>query len=187
MSDWYSPVMRDDKSAHWPCVAAVVFDLDGVLVDSEPVFCRELRAFLAPAALTDEQYVSIVGISEAETWHWVKATYGRRESIEELSAASREFPYHALSTEPLAALAGAPELVRALRAAGCRLAVASQSLPRWVRTTLDAIGMADAFDYVVTASGAVSLRWRGQAGDAAGSHASGHRTPALVPEEHRSA
>lgn len=131
---------------------AVIFDLDGVLVDSEPIYREGLRRFLAPDVLTDEQYGSIVGISERDTWLWVQRTYGRTDTAEAMAAACRPFIHRARASASVEALAGAHELLALLRGADCRLAVASQSSPGWVAGMLDSIGLGDAFDTIVTAS-----------------------------------
>ncbi|MPZ98998.1 MAG: HAD-IA family hydrolase [Dehalococcoidia bacterium] len=133
-------------------IEAVVFDLDGVLVDSEPVHYRALKAFVAPGELTEETYLSIVGTSVEETMLWVRRTYGRTEPIEEMRAASSALVYDELTRGPLQALDGARELVEAVVARGLRVAVASQSSPRWVEATLRSIGLDDLLTTVVTAS-----------------------------------
>jgi len=91
--------------------AAVVFDLDGVLADTEPVFCAGLREMLAPAPLSDEQYASIIGMSSEATWRWVKEAFRRPESVEELRALCRPFTDRALDEAILRPLDGAVALL----------------------------------------------------------------------------
>lgn len=133
-------------------LAAVIFDLDGVIADTEPIFQEGLRRFLAPDALTDELYASIVGFSSHDTWLWVQATYDRTQTVEELREASREFIEAAFAAAVIEPIAGIHELVAALRDTSCLLGVASQSAPAWVTRVLEAASLLDAFDVVVTAS-----------------------------------
>jgi HAD superfamily hydrolase (TIGR01509 family) len=132
--------------------SAVVFDLDGVIADTEPIYFEGLRRFLAPDVLTYQQYESLIGISWSDTWRWVQQHYGREERVEELHAASRPFLDAALEAAVVEPLIGLVELIGLLRGGGIRLGVASQSSPRWVTRVLDATGLTSTFDVVVTAS-----------------------------------
>jgi HAD superfamily hydrolase (TIGR01509 family) len=130
---------------------AVVFDLDGVLVDTEPVHFRALRAFVAPAELTAAQYAALVGTSVEHTLGWVREQYGRTEPFEELRRLSSDYVYRELTHAPLVPLEGASELVEAVTSARLPAAVASQSSRRWVQATLRSIGFDRRLPAVVTA------------------------------------
>ena len=69
-----------------------------------------------------------------------------------MRAASSDLVYEELTRGPLEALEGARELVEAVVARGLRVAVASQSSPRWVEATLRATGLNDLLTTVVTSS-----------------------------------
>jgi len=130
---------------------AVIFDLDGVLVDSEPAHRAASRVLVAPQEITDKEYARFVGAATASFARWVRDRFHLDASPEEIAAR-----YDGLVREqllaPLAPLDGATELLAALTAHGVPLALASQSLPEWVRSTLEGAGLADAFRVVVTAA-----------------------------------
>src|SRR5690606_32743023 len=69
--------------AHWPrargrppppVIEAVIFDLDGVLIDSEPMYLEVARRVVAPGVLTDEDYAKFIGTSGFSAW--MHETYG---------------------------------------------------------------------------------------------------------------
>jgi len=135
-----------------PCaVRAVIFDLDGVLVDTEPIHHRAMRAFVAPGELTDAQYASLVGGGIDNTMRWIRDTYRRPETLAELRAAYHDAVWEHLAHAHILPLAGVREAIDSVRARGLPLAVASQSAPAWVRAALRASGLARTFDAIVTA------------------------------------
>src|SRR5512141_1073017 len=70
-------------------IAAVVFDLDGVLVDSEPLHFRAANRVLARwgLAISEAEYVTFIGLGECATWQTWRAHYRIAESVERLLAA----------------------------------------------------------------------------------------------------
>ena len=129
-------------------VAAVVFDLDGVLVDTEPVHLAVTRALVAPAELPLAQYERFIGRGGFS--EWLVTTYGIDR--EGLDARHDALFFAALEREPLRPLAGAEDLLEAVEERGLGVAVASQSAPAWVEATLRSAGLVDRFCHVLTAA-----------------------------------
>jgi pseudouridine-5'-monophosphatase len=132
---------------------AVIFDMDGVLADSEPVFLDGANAVIAAAgkAMTSELHQAIMGTSVEDTWAILM------ERLELPGAASSYIPaYDAEMCRRLgtvtAALPGARELVARLRTARVPIAVASSSWPNWIEALLTGIGLYDSFDAVASAT-----------------------------------
>ena len=131
-------------------VAAVVFDLDGVLVDTEPVHLAATRALVAPAELPLAEYERFIG--RGGFIEWLVATYGiDRDGMEDRYDA---LFFAELERAPVGPLAGAVELIEVLRERDLGLAVASQSARAWVEATLRSAGLEDHFPHVVTAEDA---------------------------------
>ena len=59
-------------------IEAVVFDLDGVLVDSEPTHFRAANRVLAQygATIDEADYMTFVGLGEAATWQAWQRRFG---------------------------------------------------------------------------------------------------------------
>ena len=128
---------------------AVLFDMDGVLVDSHDAHLRSWRRLAAENDLPFDAPAFVRGFGrksrEIITGWWP----GRAGDAERL-AARKEDLYRADVRRQFPPGDGAAELVRALAAAGYRLAVASSGPPQNVVLVLDALGVADRFDAVVT-------------------------------------
>ena len=129
---------------------AVIFDLDGVLVDSEPVHWRASRLLFAPHDLAEAEYARFIGVAVEPYMQWARARFGLDESVERLTERYAEAVTEEIEAGELPPLDGARELIEASRARGLRVAVASQSIAAWVASTLRAAGLDGLFDAVVS-------------------------------------
>lgn len=133
---------------------AAVFDMDGLLLDSEPHWDWVIEGVLGErgVVLTEAMRLATVGMRLEETlglWRsWFPRALLEREAIaRRLSEVMRE------RMALVAPKPGAAEAVRLCRAAGCRLAVASSSPEDVIEAGLERLGVADLFDAVVSADG----------------------------------
>ncbi len=130
--------------------AAVIFDMDGVLADTEPIQEEALAAFLAARgkSLRSDDYTETIGLDYRSFWAEMIVRYELAESVAECVAAYEPILLGRLVDLPPAP--GAAELVRSLEALHVLLAVASSSFLPVVEATLGAIGLRDAFGVVVS-------------------------------------
>lgn len=131
---------------------ALIFDLDGVLVDSEPVHWRVSRRLFG-GGLTMEEYAPFIGLAIEPYMAWARERFGLAEpaaALGERYAAAVAAELEACAPPPLD---GARELIGTARGRGIAVAVASQSPGRWVRPTLRGAGLGTAFAAVVTGGG----------------------------------
>lgn len=130
---------------------AVIFDMDGVLVDSEPIHFEATRALLAAhgVAYTHEVNDNFFGCTDRDVFRLLKARDQLAPSEPELADAwvARVV---ALLGRPLQARPGAREALLALRASGLRLALASSSPPEIIRATLTGLALDGPFELVVS-------------------------------------
>ena len=136
-----------------PRFQAVVFDNDGLLLDTEAAWTRAEEDLFARRgrAFTTEHKRALIGSSPTTSAVMLEAmldTPGEGEALtDELHALVMAEVLAGVPPRP-----GALELVDALRAAGVRLAVASNSRREFVEHALRTAGLADGrFDVVVTA------------------------------------
>jgi HAD superfamily hydrolase (TIGR01509 family) len=131
-------------------IKAVVFDMDGVLIDSEPVWERVRRGFVAdhggrwPADAQDR----MMGMSTAEWSAYISEDFGLRlpaPRVAELVIAAMAAEYQA----HLPLLPGAVDAVRDL-SARWPLAVASSAPKSLIDAVLDVSGLRSAFAAAVS-------------------------------------
>jgi len=130
--------------------AAVVFDLDGVLVDSEQVWDEVRRAVVADLGgrWTDAATTAVQGMSTPEWARYLVDELGVHGPPEEVAAdVIRRMAERYRRHVPL--LPGAVQAVRTL-SGHWPLGVASSSPPDLIRTVLDVAGVADRFRVVVS-------------------------------------
>jgi len=128
--------------------AALLLDLDGTLVDSEPLHRRGYRAFLDSRGW-DVPDLSVFTGRRAED---VFANEPGPWQGQDPDALLAEVLPH-VPDEAAIAVPGARDLLLAARAVGVRLAVVTSAKPAWVeRSLVDSLGLSlDAVDVVVTA------------------------------------
>ena len=129
---------------------ALVFDLDGVLVDSEPVHLRASRRLVAPQRISEQDYARFTGVAIEPFMEWVREQFRFTDSVEALTARYGDLVTAELRAGALEPLEGARELIAAAREAGWAVGLASQSLAEWVAATLEGCGLAGSFDVVIS-------------------------------------
>ncbi|MEU7840270.1 HAD family phosphatase [Micromonospora sp. NPDC049114] len=126
-------------------VDAVVFDLDGVIVDSEPVWEEVRRAYVAEHGGTwqPDTQRRLMGMSTGEWAHYLSGELGVRRSAGQVAdEVVREMARRYTEHVPL--IDGADEVVRRL-AARWPLGLASSSPTRLIAAALDVTGLTGAF------------------------------------------
>lgn len=134
-------------------IQAVIFDMDGVLTDSEPLICESAMAMFRELGLTVQaaDFEPFVGTGENRYLGGVAEKYGRE--IDLMAAKRRTYEiYLTLVPLRLNAFPGAVDLVKACRHVGLKTAVGSSADLIKVRANLDHIGLPpNGWSAVVTA------------------------------------
>ena len=127
---------------------AVIFDMDGVLIDSEPFHEQALVALLDAEGhnLSKEEYAALIGTNMTSTWDFLFERFALTGERSAYIARYEQSLVDHLTAHDVEAEPGAAELIARLRDDGRRLAVASSSPDAVVRATLTALGLAGAFE-----------------------------------------
>lgn len=136
---------------------AVIFDMDGVLVDSEALYIREFRAFSDACGLdvTEEELLAQVGASHQTFQRTIRDVLARN-GIETASPEAAERIYEDWAVKNCERNygqimnPGVPETLDALRAAGLRVALASSAPMRFIHEALGQCGIDDRFEQFVS-------------------------------------
>ena len=131
---------------------AVLFDMDGVLVDSEDYWVDLEREELLPAVVPDQDVAvaEITGMNYREIYDYLDAEYetavSREEFIDLFEDVAQDI-YH----ERVELLEGTHDLLTELDERGVPRALVSSSPHEWIDLVLDRFDLREGFDEVVSA------------------------------------
>lgn len=129
---------------------AVIFDMDGVLIDSEPLWVRaEIEIFGEVGIVLDEAECAKtkgLRVDDVVRYRHARNPWTTR-SLAEVEAKLVAL-VAALVREEGRALPGVDEALAAARAKGCRVALASSSPMTIITATLERLGLTQSFDAV---------------------------------------
>lgn len=133
---------------------AVIFDLDGTLVDSEPAYYEAGRRVLARHGVdgfTWEQHTSFLGVGTRQTLRALKRTYGIAAGVEQLLAEKNRAYLELTAGGAVEVFPRMRDLVERLHTAGCPMAVASGSSREAIAAVLSRTGLSTLLDRFVSA------------------------------------
>ncbi|MBI1736881.1 MAG: HAD family phosphatase [Candidatus Rokubacteria bacterium] len=131
--------------------AAVIFDMDGVLVDSEPMHAETADEVLAEFGVTFgvEDSARYFGFTDAEMFADLVARHRLPVPVDELIGRRNALAIERTWQDPRP-MDGVPDVLESLRRHRYRLALASSSAPEIIAATLDALAVRPLFDVVVS-------------------------------------
>ncbi len=131
---------------------AVIFDMDGVLVDSEPAH-HEVESILfreLDIRLRHGERDGFTGMSGTKMWEYLKKAYVLAPSVQELLDRDNRFRLSYFASLPrLTPIEGSRELLEGLHGR-VRLALASSSSPEIIDLVVDRLAIRGFFDAVVS-------------------------------------
>jgi len=130
-------------------IRAFIFDMDGVLVDSEPLHLEAINLVLKPhgVALSEVENRAYLGWTEAAFWEAVRARFDLPGSAVEYGGERRRH-LRALLVRGVLPVPGVVEFLARLDPLDLRRAVASSSDESVIRQILEALGIGDRFDAI---------------------------------------
>lgn len=136
-----------------PRLSAVVSDLDGVLCDTETVLVSAINRFLAEEKqepLAYDEARTMAGLDNDSWWRRISAlrptlTTPLDEYTHRVDVIAR-----GLFPDELVVADGAMELIAAIRETGVPFALATSARAAWAGQRLEIMGIADAFDEILT-------------------------------------
>lgn len=133
---------------------AIIFDMDGVIIDSEPQHARAaLRVFNRHGANTDYEYcISFIGSSTEKLVEDAITRFGLDMTAEELMKEMLEEKRLVAKEEGYPALPGIQELVRKLQHNGISLAVASTSSQTEIERVVKHLNIRKYFTKLISSS-----------------------------------
>lgn len=134
-----------------PSIKAVVFDLDGLMLNTEDVFGLSGRQLLARRGLemTDEIHRSMLGRRPNEAFQAMKDLTGITDPIDDLKQETREL-FSVIAEDHLAMMPGLLELLERIETAGLPKAVATSSPRDYMENLLERFELLHRFSFALT-------------------------------------
>jgi HAD superfamily hydrolase (TIGR01509 family) len=131
--------------------SAVIFDLDGVLADSEPWWNEIDKKLLAGYGVTyrGEYHQNVLGVSYELAVEFYKKAFGLSVSTQEMMRRRAEIAVDFFANR-VGLFCSAKEVLQKLRRLNLRLAVATSSMSASARPFLDRHNLTALFDVIVT-------------------------------------
>ncbi|GMR19246.1 MAG: HAD family hydrolase [Patescibacteria group bacterium] len=123
---------------------AVIFDLDGTLIDNEGVYDRAFCQILKKRDISCEEVVHIPGIGVRENWEKMVANIGMDEDPKDLAQETQEFYLQHL--KEVEVRYGVRELLYYLRGEGIKILLATSNTAKIGNKVLEALGIGHHFE-----------------------------------------
>jgi HAD superfamily hydrolase (TIGR01509 family) len=135
-----------------PVPRAVVFDLDGLLIDTEGVFAEAARRVLARRGATPDPafFATMMGTPGRDALPRFRDRYGIVDSLESLAAEYKAAFVTVLAGTRPPLMAGALSLFERLEQGGLPKAIATSSSREYVDNIFAPHGLLDRFTFVLT-------------------------------------
>lgn len=133
-------------------IAAFIFDMDGVIIDSEPIHSRVKMDTFAHFGIefNERDLEKYMGRTSGAIFGEVIAERGLDLKMEDVVAYKHAHYIEVLEAGGIEPVAGAVELIHALKAASIPMALATSSNPRVIDIVKRNFHIEDAFDYIIS-------------------------------------
>jgi beta-phosphoglucomutase family hydrolase len=134
-------------------IKAVIFDMDGVLVDTEPLSDIHMHKHFKKLGLKVpfNYFEQFRGITTPEFWRIIVKKFNLQKSVEELVQETRTSFLNFLSSHKLEPIPGAVEFLENLQKNKIELALASAGSKKRIQTILETCNLKNYFKVVVSA------------------------------------
>jgi beta-phosphoglucomutase len=134
-------------------IRTVIFDMDGVIIDTEPIHHQAFVTQFAELGITvsDALYASFLGSSTRNVFQQLKQQFNLPQEVETLLLRKRELFNQAFDTDAgLELLPGVRALIEDIQQHGIQLVVASSASKATIARVFNRFGLAPYFAHVVS-------------------------------------
>lgn len=131
---------------------AFIFDMDGVIVDSENMYTQNEQLVFSSLGLkiSSEEHAAFQGTATRDMWKILKSRYGLKQSLENLIAASNQLAFEYFEkAETIEPIPGIRALLGRLRQKNIPTALASSSTSQIIEIILQKTQLRDFFSVIV--------------------------------------
>jgi HAD superfamily hydrolase (TIGR01509 family) len=129
-----------------PRIKGIIFDMDGLMVDSEPVQLKAINDALQPLGIRvdDDEFIDMVGRKAIENFIWLKNKHGFKETPEELNEVKNRAYLKRIQTE-LVTMPGLAHALELCEKEKLITAIASSSPLKDILEVLKLLDLAERF------------------------------------------
>lgn len=133
-------------------IDAVIFDMDGVIVDSEPLHYESDKMTMKfyGYEVSDEELNNYVGVSNPEMWTELREKYRLTAALGEILEKQLSYKKILIGARKLVPIDGIQELLDEFRNSGIRIGLASSSSREFIDLVLEKLGIKDNFEVIVS-------------------------------------
>ncbi len=130
---------------------AVIFDMDGVIIDSEPIHYQINNRIFKDigVSISNEEYSTLVGIPLKEIWKKMHFRYALKQPVSQLVIRHRQrIIEYFIQAENLDPIPGSVELIKSLKDKGFLIAIASSTTKKIIEIIIDKLQISHLFDQI---------------------------------------
>jgi HAD superfamily hydrolase (TIGR01509 family) len=130
---------------------AVIFDLDGVLIDSEPFHLVVNKKIFVDLdiVLSEEDYQGFIGTTHKYMWSTIKKKYGLPQSVPELVNMQVGGNINYIRDEKIVAIQGVTDLLSELKKENIKIGIASSSPTEVIELVIKKLNISEYFSAIV--------------------------------------
>jgi beta-phosphoglucomutase family hydrolase len=132
---------------------AMIFDMDGVLIDSEPAYLEMNKKLFVEFGIEmdEENYKALVGLPSLPMWTMLKEKYNLQNSISDFMKLEKKRMVEILDSDIISKpIEGIYELLDILTEKNVKLSVASSSAKDNIDFVLGKLDLARYFDFIIS-------------------------------------
>ena len=131
----------------------VIFDMDGVLIDSEPAYLEMNKKLFVEFGIEmdDENYKALVGLPSLPMWKMLKEKYNLKNEVSNFMQLEKKRMNEILDSEIISEpVEGIVQLLNLLKEKNYHLSVASSSAKENINFVLKKLNLNHYFDFVIS-------------------------------------
>ncbi len=134
-------------------IQAIIFDMDGVIIDSEPLYYQIQKGFFKDLGFSvfKQEYDTFIGAGMQLMWRKLHAKHNLPFTVEQLVTMNNDLIYKSFSNaDSLRATEGFNSFLTSVKEMGMKTAVASGTSKKIINVILSRLGLIHEFDVIIS-------------------------------------